>query len=58
VFDCVFSLLLSHEAELAAAVEADAEAGFPGQKEPELAVVRALLQLILSPTFECRSRVQ
>jgi hypothetical protein len=28
--------------------EAEADAGFPGQKESELAVVRALLRLILS----------
>ena len=37
------------EAELVASAEAEAEAGFPGQKESELAVVRALLRLILSP---------
>jgi hypothetical protein len=47
--DLVFSELLRREAELAAAVEADAEAGFQGQKETELDVVRALLRLILSP---------
>ena len=42
-----------------ASAEAEADVGFPGQEEPaELAVVRALLRLILSPnTFECRSRV-
>jgi hypothetical protein len=44
-----FSELLSREAELAASAEAEADAGFPGQKESELAVVRALLRLILSP---------
>jgi hypothetical protein len=32
-----------------AAAEAAAEAGFPGQKESELDVVRALLRLIFSP---------
>jgi hypothetical protein len=47
--DLVFSELLSREAELVAAAEAEADAGFPGQKESELAVVRALLRLILSP---------
>jgi hypothetical protein len=47
--DLVFSELLSREAELAALAEAEADAGFPGQKESELAVVRALLRLILSP---------
>jgi hypothetical protein len=46
--DVVFSLILEHEAELLAAAEAEADAGFPGQKESELAV-RALLRLILSP---------
>jgi hypothetical protein len=46
--DLVFSELLSREAELLAAAEAEADAGFPGQKESELAVVRALLRLILS----------
>ena len=43
--DLIFSELLSREAELAALAEA--EAGFPTQDE--LAVVRALLRLILSP---------
>jgi hypothetical protein len=47
--DLVFSELLSRETELAAVAEAEADAGFPGQKESELAVVRALLRLILSP---------
>jgi hypothetical protein len=47
--DFVFSELLSREAELVASAEAEAEAGFPGQKESELAVVRALLRLIRSP---------
>jgi hypothetical protein len=47
--DIVFSLILDHEAELLAAAEAAAEAGFPGQEETELAVVRALLRLIFSP---------
>jgi hypothetical protein len=47
--DLVFSELLSRETELAAVVEADAEAGFPGQNESELDVVRALLRLIFSP---------
>jgi hypothetical protein len=47
--DLIFSLILDREAELVAATEADAAAGFPGQKEPELAVVRALLRLVLSP---------
>jgi hypothetical protein len=47
--DLVFSEILSREAELLAAAEAEAEAGFPGQKESELAVVRALLRLIFSP---------
>jgi hypothetical protein len=47
--DLIFSELLSREAELAASAEAEADAGFPGQKESELAVVRALLRLILSP---------
>ena len=41
--------LAACEAELVASAEAEAEAGFPGQKESELAVVRALLRLILSP---------
>jgi hypothetical protein len=45
----VFSQLLDREAELIALAEAEADAGFPGQKESELAVVRALLRLILSP---------
>jgi hypothetical protein len=40
---------LNREAELVALAEAEADAGFPGQKESELAVVRALLRLILSP---------
>jgi hypothetical protein len=47
--DLVFSELLSREVELVAAAEAEADAGFPGQKESELAVVRALLRLIFSP---------
>jgi hypothetical protein len=47
--DLIFSLILDREAELVALVEAEADAGFPGQKESELAVVRALLRLILSP---------
>ena len=47
--DLVFSQLLSREAELGALAEAEADSGFPGQKEAELAVVRALLRLILSP---------
>jgi hypothetical protein len=47
--DLVFSEILSREAELVASAEAEAEAGFPGQKESELAVVRALLRLIFSP---------
>jgi hypothetical protein len=47
--DLIFSLILSREAELVALAEAEAEAGLPGQKETELAVVRALLRLILSP---------
>ena len=47
--DLVFSELLSREAELVALAEAEADAGFPGQKESELAVVRALLRLIFSP---------
>ena len=47
--DLVFSELLSREAELAAEAEAEADAGFPGQKETQLDVVRALLRLILSP---------
>jgi hypothetical protein len=41
--DLIFSEILSREAELAA----EAEAGLP--REDELAVVRALLRLILSP---------
>jgi hypothetical protein len=45
----IFSLVLDREAELVAQAEAEADAGFPGQKESELAVVRALLRLILSP---------
>jgi hypothetical protein len=48
--DLVFSLILSREDELVALAEAEADAGFPGQKESELAVVRALLRLILSPS--------
>ncbi len=47
--DLVFSMLLSREAELVELAEADAAAGFPEQKESELAVVRALLRLVLSP---------
>jgi hypothetical protein len=47
--DLIFSTLLSRETELVAQTEADAEAGFPGQKETELDVVRALLRLIFSP---------
>jgi hypothetical protein len=47
--DLVFSELLRRETELVALAEAEADAGFPGQKETELAVVRALLRLILSP---------
>ena len=47
--DLVFSQILDREAELLAAAEAEADAGFPGQKESELAVVRALLRLVLSP---------
>jgi hypothetical protein len=47
--DLVFSELLSRETELARQSEAAADAGFPGQKESELAVVRALLRLIFSP---------
>jgi hypothetical protein len=47
--DLVFSELLSRETELVAQAEAEADAGFPGQKESELAVVRALLRLIFSP---------
>ncbi len=47
--DLVFSMLLSREAELVALAEAEADAGFPGQKETELAVVQALLRLVLSP---------
>jgi hypothetical protein len=47
--DLVFSWILDREDELLAAAEAEADAGFPGQKESELAVVRALLRLILSP---------
>jgi hypothetical protein len=46
--DLVFSMILDREAELLAAAEAEADA-FPGQKESELAVVRALLRLIFSP---------
>lgn len=47
--DLVFSEILDREAELMAAAEADAAAGFPEQKASELAVVRALLRLVLSP---------
>jgi hypothetical protein len=47
--DLIFSEILDREAELLAQAEAAADAGFPGQKETELAVVRALLRLILSP---------
>jgi hypothetical protein len=47
--DLIFSELLDREAELLAQAEAAADAGYPGQKESELAVVRALLRLILSP---------
>jgi hypothetical protein len=39
--DLVFSELQSREAELVAEADAAAEAGVPGQKESELAVVRA-----------------
>jgi hypothetical protein len=46
--DVVFSVILDREAELMGA-EAEDDAGFPGQKESELAVVRALLRLIFSP---------
>jgi hypothetical protein len=35
--------------QAASAAEAEADAGFPGQEESKLAVVRALLRLILSP---------
>jgi hypothetical protein len=45
----IFSMALDREAELVAQAEAEADAGFPGQKESELAVIRALLRLILSP---------
>ena len=45
----IFSMVLDREAELVAQAEAEADAGFPGTKESELAVVRALLRLILSP---------
>jgi hypothetical protein len=47
--DLVFSLILDREAELLAPAEADAAAGLPEQKASELAVVRALLRLVLSP---------
>jgi hypothetical protein len=47
--DLIFSEILDREAELLAQAEAAADAGFPGQKETELAVVRALLRLIFSP---------
>jgi hypothetical protein len=57
--DLLFSELLSREAELAASAEAEADAGFPGQKESELAVVRALIRLILSPDVRMpRERLQ
>jgi hypothetical protein len=57
--DLVFSELLSREGELAAQAEAAADAGFPGQKETELDVVRALLRLILSPNVRMSlSRLQ
>ncbi len=49
VFVPFVSPLAACEAELVASAEAEAEAGFPGQKESELAVVRVLLRLILSP---------
>jgi|GEM_PF-5990445 len=45
----VFSQLLDREAELIALAEAEADAGVPGEEESNLAVVRALLRLILSP---------
>ena len=45
----IFSLILDREAELIALAEDGADAGFPGQKESELAVIRALLRLIFSP---------
>lgn len=45
----VFSLILEREAELVTQAEAEADTEVPGQKESELAVVRALLRLILSP---------
>ncbi len=44
----IFSMLLSREDELVVLAEAEADAGFPGTKESELAVVRALLRLIFS----------
>jgi hypothetical protein len=47
--DLIFSELLDREVELLAQAEAAADAGFPGQKETELSVVRALLRLIFSP---------
>jgi len=47
--DLIFSTFLSREYELVALAEAEADAGFPGQKESELAGVRALLRLTLSP---------
>ena len=49
--DLIFSELLRSEDELAASAEAEADAGFTGQKELELEVVRALLRLILSPNI-------
>ncbi len=45
----VFSQFLDREAELIALAEAEADAGVPGEQELNLAVVRALLRLILSP---------
>jgi hypothetical protein len=47
--DLAISLILDREAELLARAKAKADAGFPGEEEPELDVVRALLRLILSP---------
>jgi hypothetical protein len=47
--DIVFSAVLDREAELVAAAKAEANAGVPGQKEAELAIIRALLRLIFSP---------
>jgi hypothetical protein len=45
-------MLLDREAELIAIAEAEADTGVPG--EEELAVVRALLRLILSPNVLSR----